>query len=186
MTQISLDADGWSWTRPPVDQSTSGPDSLSWTCGPDSDFWRLTAEGQIKHDGYAYLHELDGDFEMRGRFELDFNARFDHAGLIMIGGPERWLKVAFELEGGEILVGAVHTGSHSDWSCALSSLPGSLRVVRRRGTIEVFTLESPDRWRMIRQLYLDGPLRLGPFSAAPTGSGYEARLSDFQLAGQPS
>jgi regulation of enolase protein 1 (concanavalin A-like superfamily) len=180
--EIALDADGWSWTRPPVAQDGPTPTSLGWSCGPDSDFWRLTAEGTIKHDGYAYLREVDGDFEMRGRFDLDLGARFDHAGLMVLGGPERWLKAAWELEGGEVLVGAVHTLSHSDWSCGLSSLPGSLQVRRRAGTIEVSVLEPPDRWRMIRQLYLDGPVRVGPFSAAPTGPGYASRVSEFHLA----
>jgi regulation of enolase protein 1 (concanavalin A-like superfamily) len=180
-TEIPLDANGWSWTREPIEVEGPTSNAMSWTCGPDSDFWRLTAGGATKHDGYAYVFEIDGDFELRARFELDFNARFDHGGLIMLAGPERWLKAAFELEGGEVLVGAVHTRSHSDWSCGLSSLPGDLRVKRERGTIEVFTLESPDRWRMIRQLYLDGPLRVGPFSAAPTGAGYGARVSDFYL-----
>jgi regulation of enolase protein 1 (concanavalin A-like superfamily) len=181
-TEIPLDADGWSWTREPVDVTTLTSGQLSWICGPDSDFWRVTAGGATKHDGYAYVREIDGDFEMRAQFDLELNARFDHGGLIMIGGPEKWCKAAFELEGGEVLVGAVHTRSHSDWSCNLSSLPGSLRVRRDGGTIEVFTRESPDRWRMIRQLYLDGPLQLGPFSAAPTGAGYAAHVSDFYLA----
>lgn len=181
MAEIALDAGGWRWTRPPVAQESPAAAALSWTCGPDSDFWRLTAEGKIKHDGYAYVHEIDGDFEVRGRFEFEFGARFDHGGLIVLGGPEKWLKAAWELEGGEVLVGAVHTRSHSDWSCGLSSLPGSLRVTRRRGTIEVALLEAPDRWRMIRQLYLDGRVQVGPFSAAPTGPGYAGRVSEFYL-----
>lgn len=180
--EIPLDAEGWSWTRSPVAQEGPTATSLGWTCGPDSDFWRLTAEGTIKHDGYAYLWELDGDFEMRGRFDLDFGARFDHGGLMVLAGPEKWLKAAWELEGGEVLVGAVHTLSYSDWSCGLSSLPGSLEVRRRGGTIEVAVLEAADRWRMIRQLYLDGPVQVGPFSAAPTGPGFGARVSEFRLS----
>jgi regulation of enolase protein 1 (concanavalin A-like superfamily) len=181
MAEIGLDAEGWTWTRPPVAHEGSTASSLTWTCGPDSDFWRLTAEGKIKHDGYAYVHDVEGDFVMRGRFEFEFGARFDHGGLIVLGGPENWLKAAWELEGGEVLVGAVHTLSHSDWSCGLSGLPGSLQVVRRRGTIEVAVLEPPDRWRMIRQLYFEGPVQVGPFSAAPTGPGYRGRVSEFQL-----
>jgi regulation of enolase protein 1 (concanavalin A-like superfamily) len=181
MAEIALNADGWRWTRPPVAQEGPSASALSWTCGPDSDFWRLTAEGKTKHDGYAYVHEIDGDFEMRGRFEFEFCARFDHGGLIVLSRAVKWVKAAWELEGGEVLVGAVHTRSHSDWSCGLSSLPGSLQVTRRRGTIEVALHEAPDRWRMIRQLYLDGPVRVGPFSAAPTGPGYAARMTDFHL-----
>jgi regulation of enolase protein 1 (concanavalin A-like superfamily) len=181
MAEIGLDAEGWTWTRRPVAQEAPTADSVTWTCGPDSDFWRLTAEGKIKHDGYAYVHDVEGDFVMRGRFEFEFDARFDHGGLIVLGGPETWLKAAWELEGGEVLVGAVHTLSHSDWSCGLSSLPGSLQITRRRGTIEVAVLEPPDRWRMIRQLHLEGPVKVGPFSAAPTGPGYRGRVSEFQL-----
>jgi regulation of enolase protein 1 (concanavalin A-like superfamily) len=181
MPKTALDAVGWEWTRQPVDLVSPTATTLTWSCGSDSDFWRITAEGATKHDGYAYLREIEGDFELRGRFDLDLGTRFDHAGFILIADQERWLKAAYELEGGEILVGAVHTRGDSDWSCGPAALPGTIQVTRKAGTIEVRTLEAPERWRMIRQLYLTGPVRLGPFSAAPTGSGYTARLTNFSL-----
>jgi len=184
-TGVSLDGLGWSWTRSPVHVDGPSATAMSWLCGPDSDLWRLTAGGPIKHDAYAYVHGVATDFVLEGEFDARLASRYDQLGFVVWGGEQRWLKTGFELDGGEVLVGAVHTASHSDWSCSASALPGAIRVRRSGGTVEVSSREGRHSWRMIRQLFLDGPVSVGPYSAAPLGPGFRASLTGFAMQHDP-
>lgn len=174
------DGRDWRWTREPAEWTAAGPDALSWTCAPDSDFWRETHSGAVKHDGHGYVTDVSGDFSVQGSFAAQLGARYDQLGLIAIADERRWVKAGVELDA-ELLVGAVHTTGHSDWSCGPGSLPVDLRIERRGGTVEISCRPPEGSWRMIRQLYLEGPLAVGPYSCAPTGPGFDARVSGLSL-----
>lgn len=174
------DGQKWRWTREPAAWTPGGPDALSWTCGPDSDFWRETHSGDVKHDGHGYVTDVSGDFAIQGSFAAQLGARYDQIGLIAISDERHWVKTGVELDG-ELLIGAVHTAGRSDWSIGPGSLPVDLRLVRRGGTVEISCRDSGGDWRMIRQLYLEGPLAVGPYSCAPTGPGFEAHVSGLAL-----
>jgi len=178
---LALNSRGWTWTRAPVGVEGPSAGAMSWSCGPDSDLWRLTGGGPIKHNSYAYLHQSSQDFTIAGEFDGDLPNRYDQVGFLIWGGERKWLKAGFEFERGEVLVGAVHTRSHSDWSRAASSLPNALGVQRREGTIEVVCRDVHNGWRMIRQLFLDGTVSVGPYSAAPAGPGFRASLTNFTM-----
>jgi regulation of enolase protein 1 (concanavalin A-like superfamily) len=171
----------WRWTREPAAWTPGGPNALAWTCAPDSDFWRETHSGAIKHDGHGYVTGVEGDFAVQGSFAAQLGARYDQLGLIAIADERRWVKTGVELDG-ELLIGAVHTKGHSDWSCGPGSLPVDLRMERRDGTVEISCRPPGDgAWRMIRQLYLEWPLAVGPYSCAPTGTGFEAKVTGLTL-----
>jgi len=179
MRALHLNAHGWTWTRAAVAVEGPSHDAMWWRCGPDSDLWRLTAGGPIKHDPYAYIHQTSGDFTLEGVFDGELSSRYDQVGFVALACEQSWLKAGFELDAGEVLLSAVHSGAYSDWSCAPSTLPGALRVRRRSGTIEVACSDGRRGWRMIRQLFLDGPVNIGPYSAAPLGPGFGASLTSF-------
>jgi len=170
----------WSWTREPPDWSVSGPGKLVWTCASRSDFWRRTESGEVNHNGHVYTTPVEGDFVIEGHFEADFGTRYDQVGLMALASEEIWVKAGTELER-ELLVGAVHTQGHSDWSFGPGSVPAGVRMERRAGTLEISWRPQGQDWRSIRQLHVDGPLVVGPYSCAPLGPGFEARLSDFRL-----
>jgi uncharacterized protein len=177
---MASDERDWRWTREPAAWSAAGPESLTWTCVPDSDFWRETHSGVVKHDGNGYVTDVSGDFTIQGAFAAQLRDRYDQVGLIAVADERHWVKTGVELDG-ELLIGAVHTTGRSDWSTGPGSLPVDLRLERRDGTIEISTRTPEGSWRMIRQLYLDGPLAVGPYSCAPTGQGFEAQVSGLAL-----
>ena len=177
---MSADGSEWRWTREPAAWTDGGPGALAWTCAPDSDFWRETHSGAVKHDGHGYVTDVNGDFAIQGSFAAQLGDRYDQLGLIAIADERHWVKTGVELDG-ELLLGAVHTIGRSDWSTGPGSLPVDLRLERRDGTVEISARPPGGSWRMIRQLYLDGQLAVGPYSCAPTGPGFETRVSGLVL-----
>jgi regulation of enolase protein 1 (concanavalin A-like superfamily) len=170
----------WSWTDAPSEWEATGPDSLTWKCLPESDFWRLTASGVIRHNGQAFVTQVDGDFTMEGRLDADLGVQYDQTGFIVLASEDRWVKAGAEWEN-ELLIGAVHTGGYSDWSMSPGSLPVGLRIRRQGDTLEVAVRVDDGGWTMIRQLNFPGVVSVGPYSCAPVGEGFETRLSDFAL-----
>ncbi|MBS1844994.1 MAG: DUF1349 domain-containing protein [Actinobacteria bacterium] len=179
-TKVGLTSKEWSWTNEPKDWQVVGDDALAWHCLPGSDFWRLTESGVVRHNGQAFVAEVEGDFTIEGQIEADLRQQYDQAGLFALADEERWLKAGAEWEGG-LLVGAVHTQGSSDWSMAPGSLPVGLRMRRRQDTVDVAVKDDGGSWQMIRQLSLPGPVSVGPYSCAPAGDGFETRLSEFLL-----
>jgi len=181
MTEFPLDSGDWSWVREPGSVETRGPRIMTWRSVHDSDFWRLTAGGYVKHDGNALVTRVSGDFCVQASFDAKLETRYDQLGLVVLADESRWLKAGYELEGGEIWKGAVHTNEYSDWSCEPAALPAAVRVARNDGTIVVSSPDAQGEWRMLRQLFLDGDVAVGPYSAAPLGPGFTTRMTDFVL-----
>jgi uncharacterized protein len=181
---IGLGQGDWSWTREPERSSPGGSAELQWTCASGSDFWRHTASGEVNHNGHGYVVRVADDFVLEGQFEVDFGARYDQAGLIALASESVWVKAGVELER-DLLVGAVHTDGHSDWSFGPGSIPAGIRMERKDGTLEISWQAEGEQWRAIRQLHLEGPVAVGPYSCAPLGPGFETRLSSFVLRAVP-
>jgi regulation of enolase protein 1 (concanavalin A-like superfamily) len=181
-TQVSdpFHTRSWSWIGNAEPWDIGGPDRLRWSCSPGSDFWRLTASDIVKYDGSAYVTRIEADFAMSGRLEAKLEARYDQVGMLVSAAEDHWVKAGAEWEG-ELLVGAVHTRGHSDWSMGPGTLPLNLRIERRAGVLEVCARGDEDDWRVIRQLALDGPVLVGPYSCAPAGPGFQAELTAFSL-----
>lgn len=174
-----LGLSGWRWTADPVSWQAGG-NALSWRCQPESDLWRLTASGVVKDDANALVIEAAGDFSLSGRFEAEFGDCYDQVGLLVYESAEHWLKAGAEWTD-ELLVGAVHTRGHSDWSMAAGSLPAWLEVRRSGGTVEVAAGPPGETPRLIRQLHMDGPVRVGPYACSPSGPGFVATATELSL-----
>lgn len=168
---------GWRWTTPPPASPRIGADGLTWTCGPQTDFWRITDGVQSKHDGQALLLPHDGDFSLEATFDAALDAQYDQIGYFLEAHEERWLKLGIEVDGRPWL-SAVHTDGASDWSREPhEGLPAGLRVERRDGTI-TSSVKEQGNWRSFRILHLAGPLRIGVYSCAPQGPGFTGRVYD--------
>jgi len=180
MTSIDFDSANWRWTREPPTFTTLSRDTIAWTCAPKSDFWRHTSSGVVAHDGHAYVTDVAGDFLLEAHLEAALEDRYDQIGLMAVQSETVWVKAGAEFEQ-EPLVGAVATNGRSDWSFGPGSAPLTMRFERRNGTLEISAKADGEPWRMIRQLFLDGPVGVGAYSCAPTGSGFESRLSGLAL-----
>ena len=170
-----FDRDGWRWTVAPAGAWTERADELRWTCGADTDFWRVTQGHPSKHDGQAYLTAIDGDFVFEATFDAQLDAQFDQVGIMLERDEETWVKAGVELDG-ERWLSAVHTRGASDWSREpVGGLPLRLRAERTDGTV-VFAVLEGDEWRTFRVLTLAGRIGVGPYSCAPRGPGFEGRM----------
>ncbi len=75
----------------------------------------------------------------------------------------------------------MHTRGASDWSREpADGLPLRLRAERTADTVTVAVLEG-DEWRTFRVLMLAGRVGVGPYSCAPRGRGFEARVEAAAL-----
>lgn len=166
----------WRWTHEPESWEIEDGVGLAWRCRPETDLWRLTSSGVIKDDGNAFVVHAPGDFEIVGDFDAHLETRYDQVGLLVRADAENWLKAGAEWTD-ELLVGAVHTRGPSDWSMGAGYLPARVRIARTEGTVEVWAGRDAESLRMIRQLYLSGPVAIGPYSCSPTGPGFEARAA---------
>jgi uncharacterized protein len=175
-----LGRDGWRWVAEPA-PFEAREDSLTWRCGAETDFWRLTEGHPPKHDGQAFVVPVEGDFRFEARFEAPLAELYDQAGIFVEASEERWLKLGVELDG-DFWLSAVHTRGESDWSREpAAGLPIRLAVERRSGS--VFCSAHFDEWRVFRVLHLPGPVAVGPYSCAPRGGGFETSMRGARLTG---
>ncbi len=172
-----LGLEGWQWTAAaPSEPWFATPAELTWSCAAETDFWRVTQGHPSKHDGQAYLVALEGDFTFEATFDAKLVAQFDQAGLFLERDEETWLKAGVELDGRPFL-SAVHTRGESDWSREpIDGLPLRLRIERVAGTVSASALIG-ESWQTFRVLTLSGAVRVGPYSCAPRGPGFETRMN---------
>jgi regulation of enolase protein 1 (concanavalin A-like superfamily) len=104
------------WHCPP-ERWHVGP-GLTFATTAGSDFWQGTHYGFRVDNGHALLAEVDRDFVLETRVQVQPAHQYDQAGLMVRLSPEYWLKTSVEYEPGEpSRLGAVVTNcGWSDWS----------------------------------------------------------------------
>jgi uncharacterized protein len=166
--------DGWRWLVEPR-ASRLEADRLTWTCQGKTDLWRITEDVPSKHDAPAFVVPVNGDFRFEATFEATFADQYDQVGILAQASELRWLKVGVELDG-RAWLSAVHTHAESDWSREpFGELPIELAVERRADSV-FWSVHEESQWRIFRVLYLPGRIEIGPYSCAPKGAGFEARM----------
>lgn len=161
-------------------------DGLTVTADPKTDFWRVTRHNFINDNGHSYGPDVTGDFTAEVRFSANYHTLYDQAGLMLRENERVWMKCGIEYVDGVQYASAVITRDFSDWSVVkLDPAPAAvwLRVQRIGTAVEVYVSTDGSAYSMIRQGYLtDSPaLHVGMMVAAPTGDGFEARFSGFEI-----
>ena len=170
VTETDLDTMGWN--REPHSWSRHGSATLAWTSSPSSDFWRHTGGVAPKHDGNALLGPArDADFVIEVELCAIMSDLYDQFGVFVEVDEENWLKAGIEYAEG-LWLSTVVTKGRSDWSRERYPVPAvTVRVVRRNDTVEVL-VDDAGSWRMIREVTLAGPARVGLYSCSPKGGGF--------------
>jgi regulation of enolase protein 1 (concanavalin A-like superfamily) len=152
----------------------------------DTDFWRKTHYGFVHDNGHVYGREVEGDFTATVTFAAEYEAQYDHAGLMLRLDEENWIKAGIELADGRLFLSAVVTRDFSDWSVLpLTTLPKEmrLRVTRNRDTVLVqYALEEGD-FQMLRLAHLQvgGTAFVGQMCCSPKRAGLAARFWNFEI-----
>lgn len=142
-----------------------GPDGLSVTTDPKTDFWRETHYGFTHHNGRAFGCETSGGFTATVRVRARLAALYDQAGIMVVADVANWAKAGIELSDGEPLLSSELTVGRSDWGVgAFNGDPSDfwVRATVDQGVLRIHASADGRRWPLIR---------LCPFpDAAPTPS----------------
>ncbi len=170
--------------RPPQWQAQNG--TITVTSGPKTDFWRKTHYGFLRDSGHFYGREVEGDFTVEVRFQGEYEALYDQAGLMLRVDETTWMKCGIEYVEGMQYVSAVVTRDFSDWSVApLADNPPALRlrVTRRGPAVEVHYARDEGDFALLRIAYLapDERMRVGIMCASPEGEGFTTTFEGFTV-----
>jgi uncharacterized protein len=152
----------------------------------DTDFWRVTHYGFVRHDGHFYYQEVEGDFTADVRIVGQYRELYDQAGLMLRLDEANWIKCGIELVEGVQQASVVVTREFSDWSVvALPQNPPSilLRLKRRGDGVEVFYSLDGVQYIMMRLAYFPtaNPVQIGLMCATPKGEGFTVIFEDFKV-----
>ncbi len=158
---------------------------LSARADAETDFWRKTHDGGIRHSGHFYYDSVAGDFTAHVKVTAEYNSQYDQAGLMVRIDERTWLKCGVESLDGQQYASAVVTRDYSDWSVVQVSNPPAIWIQceRQGATFTVrYSLNGTD-YEMIRQSFLtdETEQQLGMMFAAPKGSGFRVLFEDYQI-----
>jgi regulation of enolase protein 1 (concanavalin A-like superfamily) len=155
------------------------------TSDAQTDFWRKTHDGGQRDSGHLYGEPASGDFTAEIKVTGQYNALYDHAGLMIRHDESHWIKCGIEYVNGVQYASAVVTRDTSDWSVSPLNAPPSLwlRVKRSQGTVEVHVSLDGAQYTLLRQTWFpEDPVIVGPMIAAPKGDGFSARFEGWNLS----
>jgi uncharacterized protein len=190
MERRRVDWAAGTWTREPATTRLDGSD-LVVGASEGSDFWRTTHYGFIHDDGHGLLGEWPADAAVEVTFDTSaLTELYDQAGMLLWGGPDRWIKAGLELSDGVLHLGAVVTDGVSDWSLApVPDWAGQLVTIRasRGGSArDAVTLRARTEtrgWRTLRVApFAAAAASAGPMVCAPSRGGLEVRFTGWTLA----
>lgn len=173
------------WLNTPP-QFTHEGDTITITAGPKTDFWRITHDGGTRDNGHFFYQPVTGDFVADVKFSADYNALYDHAGLMVRLDDRTWMKCGIEYVDGVQQASAVVTRDFSDWSIVALSTPPSalwLRVKRHAHTLEIHFSLDGTAFTMLRQAYFppEPTVQVGVMVCAPVGEGFTATFEGFAV-----
>jgi uncharacterized protein len=172
------------WLNPPKTWSDrEGRISLS--AEPKSDFWRLP--GSEADSGHFYFEEREGDFTVTVKFQGEYAAQYDQAGLMIRIDEKAWIKTGVELLDGQELVATVVTREFSDGSVMPKkdvSKPVWLKLIRKGHFVEVFFSLDNKSFQVVRQTYFPPKVgcKVGVMAASPMGTGFKTVFEDFEIS----
>lgn len=182
-----MDLTGWTWLNEPREWSA---DPLTVRADPNTDFWRLTGNGEIHNSGHVYGVRVAGDFAITTTFRGEFPAQYDHAGVGLVIDEENWIKAGVETFEGEPQASTVVARGFSDWNLALIGAFETFTVTaERRGDAVVvkYGLDGAEPSVMMRKAYFPPEVEVfvGVMAASPHGEGFVTQFHEVQLTHLP-
>ena len=173
------------WLNEPPQWAQSDP-TITLTTAPQTDFWRVTHYGFIRHSGHFFYDTIARNFVAEVTIRGQYRDLYDQAGLMVRADDHHWIKAGIEYVNGVQNLSAVVTHDYSDWSrMALPNAPEALRLrLERRGdAIEIFYRDETGEFRPFRLTYFrDAPaLQMGIMGASPEGPGFTVTFANYAV-----
>ena len=151
----------------------------------ETDFWRKTHDGGVRHNGHFYYETVDGDFTIQVKLGGEYRDTYDQAGLMVRVDETIWMKCGIEVVDGAQLGSVVVTRDWSDWSVV--SLPASpsvrWKVSRNHDTLEVLYASGRQDFVRFRQTFLthSPTVDVGIMACSPKGGGFIATFRELAI-----
>lgn len=173
------------WTNEPPTWSLDS-DVLQVTTGLNTDFWRETHYGFIRHSGHFFACEVEGDFTFQLCIEAQFDQLYDQAGLMIEQDAEHWCKAGIEYADDRCLMSSVLTDPQSDWATGV--FHGNphrfwMRATLQSGVLRLQYSADGQEWPLLRLCPFPGGVRhrIGAMCCTPQRAGLQVRFSEFSL-----
>lgn len=173
------------WTNQPPEWSFDN-DVLQVTTGLNTDFWRETHYGFIRHSGHFFAYEVEGDFTFQLCIEAQFNQLYDQAGLMIEQDTEHWCKAGIEYADDRCQMSSVLTNPQSDWATGV--FQGNpyrfwMRATLDSGVLRLQYSVDGQKWLLLRLCPFTGSARhrIGAMCCTPQRAGLQVRFSEFSL-----
>jgi len=161
--------------------------SLTGTAGPRTDLFIDPATGETTLNAPRLLTPAPaGDFQLWARVSVEFAATFDAGALLLWGGDDAWVKLAFEYspQGTGMVVTVVTRGRSDDANGYTVEAPFVwLRLARVAGAYACHASLDGTHWDFIRHLSLDtAAASIGFEVQSPSGEGCRATFTDITFS----
>jgi regulation of enolase protein 1 (concanavalin A-like superfamily) len=178
----------------PVTWTATGPDSLTMTAGPKTNWFvpPWNAANATDNAPTLLMHPV-GNFTLTATISLAPRARWDSGALAIFVDRDNWAKLCFENannDGKGQVVMVVNKGVSDDAYTALIAPENVmwLRVSRSGLGLHFYASRDGKDWIMLRSFALNGDLsrlQIGLLAQSPVGDGITATFSNIRYEPQP-
>lgn len=179
--------------NPPVVWQATGPDSLTISAGPKTNWFVSPWDSTTADNAPMLLFRPKGDFTFTAKIALKPIARWDSGALALFIDKDNWAKLCFEnsVADGKLSVVMVVNRGISDDSYTAFSAPDNtmyLRISRKGPAYMFFASRDGKDWTMLRDFTMGGDgalLRTGLLAQSPVGDGMTVTFSDVHYESKP-
>ena len=179
--------------NPPVVWKATGPDSLTISAGPKTNWFVSPWDSTTADNAPMLLFHPKGDFTFTAKIALKPVARWDSGALALFIDKDNWAKLCFEnsVADGKLSVVMVVNHVISDDSYTAFSAPDNtlyLRISRQGPAYMFFASRDGKDWMLMRDFVLGGDaaqLRTGLLAQSPVGDGMTVQFSDIRYETKP-
>jgi len=179
--------------NPPVVWTTTGPDSITMTAGPKTNWFVSPWDSAAEDSAPTLLFRPKGNFTLQAKISLQPKSRWDSGALALYIDKDNWAKICFENSLGDgrlSVVMVVNRGISDDSYTALSAPDNTmyLRVSRQGPAYVFFASHDGKDWIMLRDFTLNGDatlLRTGLLAQSPVGAGITVTMTDIHYETTP-
>lgn len=171
-----------SWTNSPAAVDVHGPDSLSISAGPETDWFADPGSSNLLNNApVALFAPPDPQWLLSARVTVGFQSTYDAGVLFAYLDDDHWAKLCFEYSPQqEPMVVSVVTRGRSD-DCNSVVIAGTtvwLRIHRYADALALHYATDGATWHFVRHFTLGAlaGLRIGFAAQSPTGQGCTARF----------
>ncbi|MCZ8511753.1 DUF1349 domain-containing protein [Paenibacillus filicis] len=182
-------APGFKWMNQPESWGFDGDGRLTIIAPPLADYFRDPKGGSPRNSAPYLYTELNGDFTVSARVEVDMVEDFDSACIMIMVDEENWAKLCFEYPNKiPTMVSVVTKGTSDDCNSEkVSEKKPYLRVTRFGNCFAFFYSVNGTSWTLVRYFRMEAPteIKVGVVAQSPAGNGCRTLFDYFEYSQEP-